>query len=380
MHKINLNIPNITNLEKKYVNDVIKSKWLSSNGKHTIIFEKKFSKFIGVKNSIAVQSGTAALHVAMKGIGVKNGDKVIIPNFTCNSNISSVSQCNAIPVVVEIENDTLGLDFEEVKKAIKKYKPKALQLVHIYGFPCRDTKKIISYCKKKNVIVVEDASEALGAKISKKFVGSFGDVSVFSVRSEKMIGVGEGGIVLSNNKIFFDKIKTIASRNSPFRNAKDPYWKKYFTNGEGYNYLMPHLLGAVGRGQIERFKKDILIKKIKVGLYYREIFKDRRIVFSQIKKDNSSPVYWLNSVHFPTLKISEIRSLANYLEKNGVEIRPGFWPLNKLNYKIFYQGNKANTEYMFKSSIILPSNYLIKRKEIKFIYDLIIKYLNDKKL
>ena len=121
MHKINLNIPNITNLEKKYVNDVIKSKWLSSNGKHTIIFEKKFSKFIGVKNSIAVQSGTAALHVAMKGIGVKNGDKVIIPNFTCNSNISSVSQCNAIPVVVEIENDTLGLDFEEVKKAIQVF-------------------------------------------------------------------------------------------------------------------------------------------------------------------------------------------------------------------------------------------------------------------
>lgn len=380
MNKIHLNIPSISNLEKKYVNDVIDSRWLSSNGKHTKIFEKKFSNFIGVKNCIAVQSGTAALHVAMKGIGVKKGDKVIIPNFTCNSNISSVSQCNAIPIVVEIETETLGLDFVQVKKAIDKYKPKALQLVHVYGFPCRDTKKIISYCKKKKVIVIEDSSEALGAKIYKKFVGSFGDVSVFSVRSEKMIGVGEGGVVLSNNKIFFDNIKMIASRNSPFRSAKDPYWKKYFTKGEGYNYLMPHLLGAVGRGQIERFKKDILKKKIEVGKNYRKVFKDNRIIFSQIEKKDSSPVYWLNSVYFPKLKISEIRYLAKYLEKNGVEIRPGFWPLNKLNYKIIYQGNKPNTESIFNSSIILPSNYLIKKKDISFIYNLIIKYLDDKKI
>ena len=379
MKKILLNIPSISKLEKKYVNEVIKSSWLSSNGKHTKMFEKKFSKFVGIKNCLAVQSGTAALHVAMKGVGVKPGDKVIIPNFTCNSNISSVSQCNAIPVVVEIENETLGLDFEQVKKAIKRYKPKALQLVHVYGFPCRDTKKIISYCKKNKVTVIEDSSEALGAKIKNKYVGSFGDVSVFSVRSEKMIGVGEGGVVLSNNKYFFENIKALASRNSPFRSSKDPFWKKYFTSGEGYNYLMPHLLGAVGRAQIERFKKEIVDKKIKVGLNYRKIFKDNRIKFTQQSAKNTKPVYWLNSVNFPTLNFKKIRLLAEYLQKNRVEIRPGFWPLNKLNYKHFYQGNKKISEKMFLSTIILPSNYLLTKIEIEKIYKFIKKFLDDEK-
>jgi len=379
MKKIPLNLPSISKLEKKYVNEVIKSSWLSSNGKHTKMFEKKFSKFVGIKNCLAVQSGTAALHVAMKGVGVKQGDKVIIPNFTCNSNISSVSQCNAIPVVVEIENETLGLDFEQVKKAIKRYKPKALQLVHVYGFPCRDTKKIISYCKKNKVTVIEDSSEALGAKIKKKYVGSFGDVSVFSVRSEKMIGVGEGGVVLSNNKYFFENIKALASRNSPFRSSKDPFWKKYFTSGEGYNYLMPHLLGAVGRAQIERFKKEIVYKKIKVGLNYRKIFKDNRIKFTQQIAKNTKPVYWLNSVNFPTLNFKKVRLLAEYLQKNSVEIRPGFWPLNKLNYKHFYQGNKKISEKMFLSTIILPSNYLLTKIEIKKIYKFIKKFLDNEK-
>ena len=155
MKRIFLNHPSLSNLEKKYVLDVIKNKWLSSKGKHTKIFEKKLAKFIGLKYCLAVQSGTAALHVALKGAGVKQNDKVIIPNFTCNSNISSVSQCNAKPIIVEIEMDTLGLDYQLTKKAIDKYKPKVLQLVHVYGFPAKDTKKIVAYCKKKKVIVIE---------------------------------------------------------------------------------------------------------------------------------------------------------------------------------------------------------------------------------
>ena len=145
---------------------------------------------------------------------------MIVPNFTCNSNISTISQCNAIPIIVEIEKDTLGLDFKLTKNAIDKYKPKALQLVHVYGFPARDTKKIISYCKKKGIIVIEDASESLGAEIGNKQVGTFGDINVISTRSEKMIGVGEGGIIVSKNKILFEKVKLFASRNSPYRSKK----------------------------------------------------------------------------------------------------------------------------------------------------------------
>ena len=117
--KYSLNKPSQSNLEREYVLDVLKSNWLSSNGKHTIEFEKKFSKFLGLKYGLAVQSGTSAIHVALKAAGVKEKDFVITPNYTCISNLSCISQCNAIPVIVEIERDTLGLDYESVKKAIQ---------------------------------------------------------------------------------------------------------------------------------------------------------------------------------------------------------------------------------------------------------------------
>ena len=127
-------IPTKALLTNAHVLDLVKNKWLSSNEKHTKIFQDKVAKFLNSKYCLAVQSGTSAPHVSLRGIGVKKNDKVIVPNFTCNSNISTVAQCNPIPVIVEVEKDTLGLDFKLTKKAIDKYNPKALQLVHVYGF------------------------------------------------------------------------------------------------------------------------------------------------------------------------------------------------------------------------------------------------------
>ena len=183
--KLLINKPNISNLEKKYVSDVLNKGWLSAGGEHTTIFEKKFANFLNLKYAFAVQSGTAALHTALKAAGVEKGDRVITPNFTCLSNISTISQCNAVPIVVEIERDTLGLDYDLVMIAIEKYKPKVLQLVHVYGHPARDTKKIINLCKKNKIIVIEDSSESFGAEINGVKTGTFGDINVTSVRSEK---------------------------------------------------------------------------------------------------------------------------------------------------------------------------------------------------
>jgi len=142
--KIPLNIPSVSNLEKKYVNEAIKQNWLSINGKNTKIFEKKFGILVKRKFTLAVQSGTAALHATLKGLGIKKNDNVIVPDYTCVSNLSAVSQCQAKAILVDLERDTLGLDYEKTKSAILKYKPKALQLVHVYGFPARDTIKIIN--------------------------------------------------------------------------------------------------------------------------------------------------------------------------------------------------------------------------------------------
>lgn len=368
-----LNIPTMSTLELKYVNSVIKQNWLTIKGDHTQSFEKKFAKLVNRKFSIALQSGTAALHTALKALGVKKNDKVFIPNYSCVSTISCLSQLGASPIILDIENETLGLDFNLLKSAYKKHKAKFLQLVHVYGCPARDTNKIIQFCKKNKIKVLEDASESLGAQISKKPIGSFGDISIFSARSEKMIGCGEGGILLSNDKKLFKNAELIASRHAPFRGKSDPYWKKYFVNGEGYNYLMPHLPGAVAHAQISRFKKDILPKKIKVGKLYKKIFLENSnysLIQSNVKNVKKS--FWLNGIFFKKINSTKVRKIGEKLRKEGVEIRSGFWPLNKMKcFKSTYVYKDNISELIFKNSIILPSNIHLREKDIKFFKKII---------
>ena len=143
-----INSPLIDNLDKKYVNETINGGWLSSNGKNTKIFEKKISNYLKLKHALAVQSGTAALHLALKSFGCGRGDNIILPNYSCVSNLSAVTQCGSNPVI-EVERETLGLDIKQLKKAIKKFKPKVIQIVHVYGCPAKHTIEIKNLCKKK---------------------------------------------------------------------------------------------------------------------------------------------------------------------------------------------------------------------------------------
>ena len=374
-----LNLPSLSKKEISYVNSALKSNWLSIGGKNTKIFEKKFAKFLGIKHALAVQSGTAAIHLALKAINIKPGDKVIIPNYSCVSSLSATTQCFAKPIIVEIENYTLGLDFSLVKKAIDKYKPKALQLVHVYGFPARDSLKIKKYCNKKKVVLIEDCSEALGAEINNKKVGTFGDVSIFSVRSEKMIGVGEGGVICTNKSYLFNEIELLASRSAPYRSSDNPFWKKYYHSGEGYNYLMPHLLGSVGRAQIERFKNEILPKKIKIGNFYRKI-KSKNFRMTQIAMKNTKPVYWLNSIYFDNLNKFKVRKIGEKLIKYGIEVRSGFWPLSELKkFSSNYVGNKNISKNIFEKTLVLPSNLLLSRKDVKLIISKVEHLINKTK-
>jgi len=360
-----INLPDISKLEKKYVSNVLRSGWLSTNGFHTKKFEKKISTILKMKYALAVQSGTAALHLALKSLGCKKNDKVILPNYTCVSNLSAVTQCGAIPIIVEVERETLGLDLIQLKKAIKKYKPKIIQLVHVYGCPAKDTIEIFKICKKKKILLLEDFSESLGAKINNKKVGKFGDISICSIRSEKMIGIGEGGVVLTNSKKIFENVLTLGSRNSPFRKKTDPYWKKYFSGGEGYNYLLPHLLGAMARAQIERFEKKLMTKKIKIGKLYRKIFNDKNMKITQKFSSKVKPVYWLNSIFFENFSKDKVRKIAFKLEKYGVEVRSGFWPLNELKaFKAKYVGDNKISRKIFEKSLVLPSNINLEKKDI----------------
>ena len=373
--KYPINEPNISELETSYVLDVLKENWLSAGGKHTRDFEDKLSDYVGVKFSLAVQSGTAALHLALKAIGVTDGDNVIIPNYSCGATISAVKQCNAIPVVIDVEADTYGMNIKNLELAIKKYKPKALQFVHVYGFPAQCTSDLVKLCKKYKVTLLEDAAEALGMEIDGKKAGTFGDISIFSIRSEKMIGVGEGGVVLTSNDDLFEKVKELACRSAPHRGSDSPYWKKYYYNGEGYNYMLPHLLGAVAKGQMERFETEILAKKVSAGMAFRKVFSNDKDFTLQKIIPNSKPCFWLNSIVFNTIKGEAVRSLGQYLVSKNIEVRSGFLPLSEMpGFNPIKFESQQNGKHLYGQLLVLPSSGKLKIDDFEYFYNLIKEY------
>lgn len=374
--KYRLNEPYLKGKEKEYVSDVIDSGWLSINGKHTKIFEEKFAAMVGLKHALAVQSGTAALHTALLALGTGKGDKIVVPNFTCAADVTTIIQCGATPVILDIEDETFGLDINRLEEFLTLHNPKAVIIVHVYGFPARDTEKIAELCKKKNIFLIEDCAEAHGAQIGDKKVGTFGDIAIFSIRSEKMIGVGEGGMILTNNAELLDKAYYWAARAAPRRGDKYPYWYTYFYSGVGMNYLLPHLLGAVGRAQIENFD-EILSRKRKVGAEYQALCSRIAGIRLQKKIQGINPCYWLNIVILENKSKEEVRKIGQKLIEKGIEIRPPFWPLgNQEIFKKFVYGTQEVGTFIFEKGIILPSSVFLADDSCKGIKE-IVQILSD---
>jgi len=370
-----LNEPYLQGNEKKYINDVIDKGWLSINGEYTKKFENMFANFIDVNHCLALHSGTAALHTALLALGIGKEDKVVIPNYTCSGCATSVIQTGAEPIIIDVDKETFGLDAEKFQDAINEYgdKVKAVMPIHIYGFVPRDFKKIIEIAKKNNIKILEDTCEAHGATFEEKKLGSFGDISAFSIRSEKMIGVGEGGLVITDNKELYDKAYFYAARACDFNNEKNEWWERYYYKGVGMNYRLPHLLGAIAVAQMENFEK-ILQMKINVGKKYIELLKNNNEIILQKKIDNSSPVYWLNAIILKNKTKEEIREIGKKLINEGIEIRPAFWPLTDMEFLKQYKfGTQENTNYLFEKMIILPSSVNLVKNNFKGVKEIVQK-------
>ena len=187
-----------------------------------------------------------------------------------------------------------------------------------------------------------------------------------------MIGVGEGAILCTNSKPLYQKLLLLASRNMPFRTSKHPYWKKYVSLGEGYNYLMSHVPAAIGCAQLEKIN-FIIKNKIRVGKIYQSLFSNEQL---QKKIKNNRSVYWLNSIRFENFSIKKVKFIGNYLKNKGIEVRSGFWPLNKTPNvkKIFITKNNV-AQQLYDTLIVLPSNIELKKKDILFFKNQINKSL-----
>jgi dTDP-4-amino-4,6-dideoxygalactose transaminase len=368
--KYRLNVPWISSLAKEYVMDVLNSGWLSAGGVHTEIFQTAFAELHSQKFGYAVSSGTAGLTLAMRAICPDQHTNVIVPNFICGSVPAAVRHAGQRVVLCDVENATYALDADEVERLLLAGKDRvsAVILAHIYGIPARDTIRIKELCDRYGAYLIEDCCESHGCMVQGGMVGSVGDISVYSVRSEKMIGVGEGAVVCTNSEHLLDDVKYWANRGLPDMGA----WERYQAHDDGYNFAMPHLLGALGRAQVEEFDQ-IFSRKRNVGQTYRRLWRRSDLGNFAEEQIGDRAGYWLNAIRLqPDAK--DPRVVGSALMKEGIECRPGFPPMSSLP-PYLTGGRFPMSEILASRLLVLPSDQFLSENDIHAIVTKVVEVL-----
>ena len=361
--------PEVSKNDIKAVNKVLKKSWISSDGPEVKIFEKEFSKKVKRKFSIAVSNGTAALEIAIKALGIKKNDEVIIPNFTIISNALAVIKQNAKPVLVDCDLENWNIKIEDIKKKINK-RTKALIVTHIYSFS-NDMDKILKICKKNKIFLIEDAAEVVGLKYKDRNCGSFGDISTFSFYANKQVTTGEGGMISTNSKTLNERCRSL--RNLCFGKTN-----RFNHNDLGWNYRITNIQAALGITQLKRLD-SIVKKKMYIGnYYYQKLMKNKNIYITPPKISYSKNIYWVVGILIRDKKILASKIIKK-LNSYGIGARPFFWPMHEQKIfdkmKLFKKQKYPNSSYLARYGFYIPSYLQIKKTEMDYIISIINKLL-----
>ncbi|MDB3888352.1 DegT/DnrJ/EryC1/StrS family aminotransferase [Candidatus Pelagibacter sp.] len=366
---IPVSIPHVSREDIKSINKVLKNGWISSDGPEVKIFENKFSKKVNRKHSIAVSNGTAALEIAIKALGIKKNDEVIIPNFTIISNALAVIKQNAKPVLVDCDLKTWNIKIDDIEKKINK-KTKAIIVTHIYSFT-NDMDKILKICKKHKIFLIEDAAEVLGLRYKSKACGSFGDLSTFSFYANKQVTCGEGGMISTNNFTLYQKCKSL--RNLCFGDIQ-----RFNHSDVGWNYRMTNIQATLGISQLKRLN-HIVKKKMDIGNYYfQRLSKNTNIYMTPPKISYSKNIYWVVGILIKNKKI-QASKIIKKLKDYGIGARPFFWPMHNQDIfkkmKIFSKKKYPNASYLSEYGFYIPSYLKLKNSEMNYIISVINKLI-----
>jgi perosamine synthetase len=361
--KIPLYQPHVSKNQKKYVIDCLDSNWISSKGKYVELFEKSFSKFTNSKFSIAVSNGTVAIHLALMAIKIKKEDEILVPSFTYIAPVNAISYVGAKPVFVDTDLFDLQMDISDLEKKITK-RSRAILAVHVYGQP-GNLEKIKKIANKFNLILIEDCAEALGSEFKEKKVGSFGDIATYSFYGNKTITTGEGGMVTTNKSSIFKRAIKLKSQGL---SKNREYWHEII----GYNFRMTNICSAIGLAQIENLD-FILEKKRKIAKFYEKNLTDLPLRVHQ-QSENSVHSFWLCSIILDDFR--KRNKLRIFLKDQGIETRPFFSPVHKME---MYKKNGEilpNAELIHKKGINLPSWPDLRENDLKIIVSSIRSFFN----
>ena len=350
--------PTIGELEKKYVNDCLDTNWISSNGKYIEQFEKEFANFCDAKYGVSCSNGTAALHLALKSVGIGDGDEVIVPDFSMIATANAVIYCGAKPIFIDANMDTWNMEITDIEENITD-KTKAIMVVHTYGNPV-DMDKINDIAHRHNLYVIEDAAEAHGAIYKDQMIGSLSDVAAFSFYGNKILTTGEGGMVVTNTKRIADRAKYL--RNHAF-------CKDRFTHYDlGFNYRMTNIQAAIGLAQTE--KATILREnRINNARLYNNLLKNVKGVTLPPESKFGSNVYWMYGILLPN-HTTKLRVMEE-LEREGIQTRSFFRPMSiqPIYEKMGLTTCSGNVHAinLYLRGLYLPSASHLTEEEIEYV-------------
>ncbi|MCM1060380.1 MAG: DegT/DnrJ/EryC1/StrS family aminotransferase [Eubacterium sp.] len=310
--KIWLSSPTMHGGEMTYIKEAYDTNWMSTIGENINEIEKRLSKKTGVKYGVALSSGTAALHLAVKLAEIKRGDKVFCTDMTFGATVNPVVYEGGVPIFIDTEYDTWNMCPASLEKAFELYPDvKAVVAVHLYGVPCK-MDEIKEICGKHGAVLIEDAAESLGAAYKGKQTGSFGKIGCISFNGNKIITGSSGGMLLTDDGAFAEKARkwsTQSRENSPW----------YQHEELGYNYRMSNVIAGVVRGQLEHLEEHILRKK-KIYERYKNGFKGLPVKMNPYDEKNSEPNFWLSCMTInPEAMCRQVRddTRALYLPEKG---------------------------------------------------------------
>lgn len=356
----------------KYVLEAIEAGELSGNfGRHINKFETMFSEFTEAKHSIAVANGTCALHVALAALGIKTGDEVIVQTLTNMASAFAVSYTGATPVPIDVEEDTCNLDPNLIEELISE-KTKAIIVVHLFGHPV-DMDPVLEIAKKNNIYVIEDCAEAHGAKYKGKSLGCLGDIGCYSFYANKIVATGEGGMVTTNSDSLAERVRQLKSLS--YGLGKD----RFLHEEIGFNYRMPNTIAAIGCAQLEDV--DFVIeRKREIASYYNLRLKNISELSLPVQKDYALNVYWMYHIVLKGKAEGNRDQITALLNKDGIETRVSFTPLNQQKVYIDQGLNREDScpvaNRIGKNGFYLPSGPLLTRDEQDKVISSLIKSLN----
>ncbi|MDX2189676.1 MAG: aminotransferase class I/II-fold pyridoxal phosphate-dependent enzyme [Bacteroidota bacterium] len=362
--KVWLSPPYLHGNEEKIIKNILREGWIAPNGPQNQLFEQAISRYCRTSQCLTTITGTAAIHLALKAIGIKKGDIVFVPAFSFAATVNPVFYLEAIPHYIDCEPRSWGMDPDILEEELQKSKsnkklPKAIVIVHAYG-QVAEIEHICAIADHFKIPVIEDAAAAMGSTLFEKQAGTFGIAGVFSFNGNKIITTSQGGALISDDEKLISDAKTLSSQ------AKIP-GQGFNYSSIGYNYTLSNVLATIGLSQIQNIEFHISQKR-KIFELYRKELEPLGVKFLEEPEDNYWN-RWLTNAWFRTSTYEKVKMALNI---NNIDFREVWKPLPKISH---YQSNAYSThkvsDYINEHWLSLPCGVGITESDLEKVIQII---------